>query len=127
MVSVRALSSTGLLKYPEAPHCLACCLYSAESNAVRKIIGIFTSLSWRFLQIEIPSKPFIFKSVTMHDISFRGLKSRSIGSINAVFPKIKKYQPSLKTRKSFENTLDRASSTASNSSGHVTPPDLICF
>lgn len=57
----------------------------------------------------------------------RVYKATSIGSINTLFPKIKKYQTALKPRKSFENTLDRASSTTSTRSGQVIHPDLICF
>jgi hypothetical protein len=42
-------------------------------------------------------------------------------------PQNQEVSGSQKPREFLENTLDRASSTISTSSGHVTPPDLICF
>jgi hypothetical protein len=45
-------------------------------------------------------------------MAWRAMKtSSSIESINTLFPKIKKYQPAPKPRRSFENTLNRANST----------------
>ena len=52
-------------------------------------------------------------------------RSRSIGRINTLFPKIKKYQPVHKPCKSFENTLNRANSPATASSKHGIPCDLV--